>query len=142
MGTTDGAAAIGDASLVVSVLALLVAAITALTQNRQGRRLALIEIDRRRDERQPLFDLDYDDRPPPLLRFTNHGPVDLADVWSTTVQKPPVVAGYRFPNQSGCARGLPRPGRPWRSADDLDQQERSGAWRTIDAEGDVSGRRR
>jgi hypothetical protein len=93
------------ASVVVSVLALLVAAITALTQHRQGRRLALIEVDRRRDERQPRVDLNYDDSPVPLLRLTNHGPVELADVRITTVQKPPVVAGYRFADQSDALEG-------------------------------------
>ena len=85
------------ASLIIAALALLVAAITAVAQHRQGGRLTQIEVDRRRDERQPRLDLDYDSRPLPLLRFTNHGPGDLADVSIATVHKPPVIAGYRFP---------------------------------------------
>jgi hypothetical protein len=88
--------------LIVSALALLVAAITALTH---GRRLAQLEVDRRHDERQLRLDPDYDDRPLPLLRFTNHGPDDLADLSIATVHKPPEVAGYRFPNQTDTPEG-------------------------------------
>jgi hypothetical protein len=96
---------VSAASLAISVLALLVAAITAFTQHRHGRRLTQIEVDRRHDERQPRLGLDYDDNPLPLLRFTNHGPVDLADVTIATVRKPPIVAGYRFPNQTDALEG-------------------------------------
>jgi hypothetical protein len=56
-------------------------------------------------KRQPRLDLDYDDRPLPLLRFTNHGPVDPAVISIATVHKPPVVAGYRFPNQTDALEG-------------------------------------
>jgi hypothetical protein len=93
------------ASLIVSALALLVAAITAVVQHRQSGRLAQIEVDRRRDERQPRLELDYDRKPQPLLRFTNHGPGDLADVSIATVHKPPVIAGYRFPNGTDALEG-------------------------------------
>jgi hypothetical protein len=102
MGPRDGTAVVTLASLIVSALALLVAAITALTH---GRRLAQIEVDRRRDERQPRLDLDYDKNPLPLLRFTNHGPGDLADVSIATVHKPPVIASYRFSNGTDALEG-------------------------------------
>jgi hypothetical protein len=93
------------ASLIVSALALLAAAITAVVQHRQGGQLAQIEVDRRRDERQPRLELDYVSSPLPLLRFTNNGPGDLADVSIATVYKPPVIAGYRFPNGTDALEG-------------------------------------
>jgi hypothetical protein len=105
MGARDRAAVVTLASLIVSALALLVAAATAVVQHRQSGRLAQIEIDRRRDERQPRLELGYGSDPQPLLRFTNHGPGDLADVSITTVHKPPVIASYRFPNQSDALEG-------------------------------------
>jgi hypothetical protein len=107
MGAGHGAVAVTVASwsLVVSALALLVAALTAFAQHRQGGRLARIEVDRRHDERQPRLELDYDSDPQPLLRFTNHGPGDLSDVSNSTVHKPPVIASYRFPNQSDAQEG-------------------------------------
>jgi hypothetical protein len=102
VGTRDWPDTVSVASLIVSVLALLVAAITALTH---GRRLAQIEVDRRHDERRPCLDLDYGNKPLPLLRFTNHGPVDLGDIFIVTVHKPPAVAGSRFRGQTDALEG-------------------------------------